>query len=254
MSLRRRPVPAARLLPLALLAGACHVHGHAWHDGPWVDGHRLDEHHTEVLALDGWGARGLELDLDVACVRVTRTDGPTRLHVVLLETVEGDASARFVDGRLELETASGAPAAVGDVRIETADALARLSVRTGTGDVQVVGVPVAGDLVVSTGLGAIEVRGVGDPTAVDLSTGMGTIELAGLTSPRIHASSGMGAVHCDRVAAGHAVLTTGMGDVELADCDFDALEASSGVGDVTARATRWERGDLESGLGRVRRR
>ena len=242
----------ATLVPAALLASACQMHFDR--TAFVVDGVELEEHHEETLAVGAWSAEGLRVESHRGDVRVERTDGPNALLVTVHERTLGDAQASYSDdGVLRVASASGDPAAIGDVVVRCSTPLGALFVETGMGDVSVHDVAIERSLTLVTGMGDVRVQGLDHVEHITLATGMGGVEVDGTRCAVLEATSGMGDVDVAAVQAQRAIVGSGMGDVELAGSRFVELEATTGMGSVDCTDTHYERGELDSGLGRVRR-
>lgn len=254
------PLLPRLLLPLALsLTTGCVIRvssdglhfGHG-HECLEVDGVELPEEHVETLSIQAWDAQGLTLSANVGTIRVEPGERD-EIRLTLHEVEEHDAWAVYEGGELLVRTASGRPAAIGDVRVRVATGLPHLRVTTGLGDVKVEGVEVPGELTARTGAGDVDVRTDGRSAQVVASSGMGDVDVRGASCDAIIATTGMGDVDVRQVEAQSAQLSSGMGDVGVVASTFVRLKATTGMGDVRCRDVRYDEGELDSGFGSVSR-
>ncbi len=240
----------AFLLGPLLLAGCDISWGKSY---PEVNGVRLKSKHQETLELVSLPAEGLAIESALGDVRVLLEQGPTRLEVEVYETAVGDAHARVENGELVASSTSGREAAIGAATLRTDQPLTRLEIRTEIGDIEVRQVRVVQALILSTGMGDITVGGVGELDSIAASSGMGDVKTSETRCGSIEISTGMGDVEVFSVSASKASLSSGMGDLRLERSDFETLKASTGIGDIDCIETSY-RGELESGLGEVRKK
>lgn len=217
-----------------------------------VNGTSLPEQHREILSAPSLPTDGLALEIGAGDVRIEASkDGACQIELVLHEVTQGDASARFENGKLVITTKSGKDAAIGDVIVRTNAALAQLAIGTGAGDVRLEGVDVLGALTIESGAGDVNVRGGQAKGKVELESGAGDMELSGLVCDELEISTGAGDVHLDGVHAKNANLDSGVGDIRLQQCELTTIEADTGVGDVHLIDCKYEKHELDSGLGDV---
>ncbi|HEU4699699.1 MAG TPA: DUF4097 family beta strand repeat-containing protein [Gemmatimonadales bacterium] len=146
---------------------------------------------------------------------------------VALHLAVGEVTARNVDGRLELGTASA--------NVTTTGTRGRLRVDVGSGDVRAS--DVQGDLSIDTGSGRVAVANVRGGAVLSIDTGSGDVEVTGASAPAVNIDTGSGDVSLTGLATDQLKLDTGSGSttIELAS-DIRDLDVDTGSGDVTVHA------------------
>lgn len=252
---RTRRYPAVGLSLLAALAAGCSIHVGCAGGSHWcVDGVRLDEQHTEVLATPSLGADGLVLELSAGQVRFEPTTGPSSIEVVVHEKTKGDASVRFEGGKLVVTTHSGEPAALGDVLVRANGPLAKASIDTGAGDITLNGLRVQSSLRIESGAGGVSYTDGDVQGDLTIESGAGDIAVERVHCADMTVSSGAGDVRLAAVTARKAELDSGAGDLSISRCELVELDADTGVGDVDIVDSSYQKGDFDTGIGDVRER
>jgi DUF4097 and DUF4098 domain-containing protein YvlB len=246
----------SRLLALSLftaISAGCSLHVGCAGGSSWcVDGVRLEEQHTEVLATPTLGADGLALDIPAGSVRLESTTGPSSIEVIVHEKAKGDASVRFEGGALVLTTKSGAPAALCDVVVKINGPLAKASIETGAGDVALSGIEVQSSLRIDTGAGGVKFTGGSVHGDLSIDSGAGDVAVDGVKCANLKLFSGAGDIQLASVEGRNAEIDSGAGDLRLSNCTLVELDADTGVGDVVVVACSYKKGDLDTGIGDVR--
>ena len=135
----------------------------------------------------------------------------------------GETDLRELDGRVRIDTGSGA--------VHARACGGELSIDTGSGEVTVEGFD--GKLEVDTGSGSVELTDIrGDEVRVD--TGSGSVVGSHLMAVSLEVDTGSGEIDLRAVSAPDVILDTGSGSVkvELLE-DVDRLEIDTGSGSVT---------------------
>ena len=218
-------------------------------DGFYVNGFSLEEKHEETLDVQGWDAAGLAIEASCGDVTVRGTDGPSRIVAMVHEVEPGDGRLVYEGGRLIAVTASGDPAAIGDVDVYLGGPIPSLAISSGAGDIECENITVDGPLVLSTGMGDVCVEEVRTTGRLELDSGMGDLRAVRVDCASIRANTGMGDVILDHVSSTAGNVSSGMGDVKVEHGRFDRLDASTGLGDLVCRHTAYETGHLDTGLG-----
>ena len=155
----------------------------------------------------------------------------------------GEADARGTQGRLSIDTGSGAVGAF--------DVTGPLLIDTGSGQVTVE--RVNGDVVVDTGSGGVRVSGVrGDRVLLD--TGSGRVSASDIQAAEVLVDTGSGSVDLDAVTADVVSVDTGSGSVDVGLLsDVESLVVDTGSGSVTVRAPAdlGARVEIETGSGGI---
>ncbi|TAJ24476.1 MAG: hypothetical protein EPO68_01360 [Planctomycetota bacterium] len=248
--------PSSSVLGLSLLAAisaGCSLHvgcagGSSWN----VNGVRLTEQHTEVLAAPSLGADGIAIDIPAGQVRFESTTGAPSIEVVVHEKTKGDASVRYERGALVVTTKSGEPAALGDVLVRTNGPLAKASIDTGAGDVSLNGLQVQAGLRVDSGAGGVLFSDGSVQGDLSIESGAGDVELARVKCADLKLSSGAGDIRIAAVEARKAELDSGAGDLRLSNCTLVEIDADTGVGDVDVVDCTYQKSDFDTGVGDVR--
>ena len=217
-------------------------------DGGWGGNTELSVHEDGTWGgSDGWRDRrdrvrvssrgsGMEAHADM-------TIGVPRGQRVDIYLAVGRITAENVDGRVILDTHSGA--------VEARGMSGFLRVDTGSGSATVAGM--RGDLEVDTGSGSVRVSDVqGEEISID--TGSGGVEAAALAANRLVIDTGSGGIDVMRSSARDVTFDTGSGSVEAElTGDVDDMVIDTGSGSVTLRlpADLDATVDLESGSGGI---
>lgn len=252
--MRTRPASSALGLSLLLsVLASCSIHVGCAGGSHWcVDGVRLSEQHTEVLAVPTLGADGIAIDIAAGQVRFEPTSGESSIEVVVHEKTKGDASVQFTGGKLVVTTKSGEPAALGDVFVKTSGPLANASIDTGAGDVTLNGLHVQSGLRIDSGAGGVTFTDGSVQGDLSIDSGAGDVALERVKCADLKLSSGAGGIRVTSVEARKAELDSGAGDLRLSNCTLVELDADTGVGDVDVLACTYQKSDLDTGIGDVR--
>ena len=167
-------------------------------------------------------------------VRVSSRGSGLEAHADLLVTVPrgqgidihlavGNIRAENVDGRIRLDTHSGA--------VEAQRMSGSLTIDTGSGNVEVAGMD--GDLLIDTGSGSVRAAQVtADRLTID--TGSGSVVAADVLTERLVIDTGSGKVEVLRSVARDVLVDTGSGSVEAEiGGDIDRIEVDTGSGSVS---------------------